>query len=146
MLVLVIGTYTIFIALWKSLWGVTQRMFDVAVLYLLGPLAISTIAMRGDSSDKDGNVVQPFMCESTTVLRYPAALDEDGYSYLYARSDYLKYQIAGLYGIMDAYTGKPITLAIYEDVRMVSSMLFEVRPANSYGVLIIDAYGDIIKE
>ena len=107
------------------------------------------VLMKGGrmwQEDKDGNVVQPFMCESTTVLRYPAGLDEDGYSYLYARSDYLKYQIAGKYGIMDAYTGRPLTLAIYEDVRMVSSMLFEVRPANSYGVLIIDAYGDIIKE
>ena len=107
------------------------------------------ILMKGGRmwhEDYEGNIVQPFMCESTTALRYPVGLDEDGYSYIYTLSNYLKYQIAGKYGIMDAYTGRPLTLAIYDDVRMVSSSLFEVRPANSYGVYIIDAYGEIVAE
>lgn len=50
-LVLVIGVYTMTAALWKALWGATQRTIDIAMLYLIAPPIISTIALRGDSVD-----------------------------------------------------------------------------------------------
>lgn len=55
-IVLIIGTICMISALWKALWGITDRMFKVTVLYLIGPAAISTIALSGDSKDKEGNV------------------------------------------------------------------------------------------
>lgn len=56
--VLIIGVVTILTALWKALWGVTGRMFDVTVLALLGPAVITTINLRTDSKDKPGNIVE----------------------------------------------------------------------------------------
>jgi len=71
-IVLLIGTFTLFSAIWKALWGVTQRMFDVAILYLLGPVAISTVAMRSDASN-DGKIVES---DSDAYSKWKATLIE----------------------------------------------------------------------
>jgi len=55
-IVLLIGTTTMLTALWKCLWGATGRIFDVTVLFLIGPAVISTISLRTDGKDKDGNL------------------------------------------------------------------------------------------
>lgn len=53
MLVLVIGVFLVTAALWKALWGITQRTIDLAMLYLISPPIISTMALRQDSYDED---------------------------------------------------------------------------------------------
>ncbi len=65
MLVLFIGTFSVFIALWKALWGVTARMFDLAVYFMIGPVAISTLSFSHeeyiDKKKKDKGVTEsPF--------------------------------------------------------------------------------------
>lgn len=54
--VLIIGVVTTLMALWKSLWGVVSRMYDVTILFLIGPTVISTINLRSDKRDKDNNI------------------------------------------------------------------------------------------
>lgn len=45
---LLIGSFCLISALMKALWGATGRVFDVTLDFLLGPLAISTIALKTD--------------------------------------------------------------------------------------------------
>lgn len=58
--VLIIGTVSIIMALWKALWAVTQRMYDVTLYFLMGPAVISTLNLRtdkvsGDSFEESGD-------------------------------------------------------------------------------------------
>ena len=94
--------------------------------------------------DYEGDVVQPFMYESSEMLSYPANQEDDGYAL--SLSDYSKYQIAGKYGIMNRITGKPVTLAIYKYVEMISPNLFEVSPADNYGFYLVDTNGHVVKQ
>lgn len=94
--------------------------------------------------DYEGNIVHPFMHEWSDILRYPAEADDD-YSTEYRMSDYSKYQISQRYGILNRHTGKPLTPAIYESIDMISPTIFEVRPANNYGLLLIDINGNAVK-
>ena len=55
-IVLIIATASIVVALWKAVWGVTQRMFDITIYFLLGPAVISVIPLRQDKLDKKKNV------------------------------------------------------------------------------------------
>ena len=66
--------------------------------------------------------------------------------YIYALSDFAKYCIAGKYGIMNRITGEPITPAIYDEVNMISAELFEVTPADNYGIHLVDSNGNVIKQ
>ncbi|MBR2908957.1 MAG: hypothetical protein IKC11_01250 [Clostridia bacterium] len=54
--VLIIAVASIVMALWKAVWGVTQRMFDITIYFLLGPAVISVIPLRQDKLDKKKNV------------------------------------------------------------------------------------------
>ena len=54
--VLIIAVASIVTALWKAVWGVTQRMFDITIYFLLGPAVISVIPLRQDKLDKKKNV------------------------------------------------------------------------------------------
>ncbi len=94
--------------------------------------------------DYEGNVVQPFMYESSDILSYPVNHDSDEYGYVNNLSDYSKYKIAGRYGIMNRITGKPVTPAIYDSVEMISHKLFEVMPSDNYGVYVVDDKGNIV--
>lgn len=55
-IILIMGTVMILMALFKAMWGVVGRLYDITLLFLLGPAVISTISLRSDSKDKDGNV------------------------------------------------------------------------------------------
>lgn len=94
--------------------------------------------------DANGNVVVPFMYESIENLNYAYDVDEEG-DYLYIMSHYSMYLVAQQYGILDRNTGEPITLAIYDYVKMISPNVFQVTPSDSYGRYLIDTDGNIIE-
>ena len=39
----------------KAVYGCVGRIIDIAILFILGPLAISTVSIKSDKKDKDGN-------------------------------------------------------------------------------------------
>ena len=51
--ILLIGVVTMFLAIFRALFGAIGRVFDVALDFLIGPLAISTIVLKTDDPDKD---------------------------------------------------------------------------------------------
>lgn len=95
--------------------------------------------------DYEGNVVQSFMFEASEMLSYPTVQERDNGGYVYNLSDFSKYCISGKYGIMNRITGKPITLAIYDNINMISSNIFEVSLADNYGDCLIDTNGNVVK-
>ena len=96
--------------------------------------------------DFKGNIVQSFMFESSEILYYPIDLNREECGYIYVLSDFAKYCISGKYGIMNRITGEPITLAIYENVEMISAELFEVIPADNYGRYLVDNNGRVVQK
>ena len=44
--------------IFKALWGVISRLLEIVVLTIVGPLAISSVALKGDSKDSSGNWVE----------------------------------------------------------------------------------------
>lgn len=54
LVLLCIGTFCMFLALMKALFGAIGRVFDVTLDFLLGPFAISTIALKSDDKSKKG--------------------------------------------------------------------------------------------
>ncbi len=52
-LILLIGVVALTNALFKALWGIIGRMFDITVLFVLGPAVISTITLSSATRDKD---------------------------------------------------------------------------------------------
>ncbi len=106
------------------------------------------ILMKGGrmwQEDFDGRVLQAFMYESLDELSYPIGLDNEGYNFVYKLSDYSKYRVACKYGILNRVTGEVVTLAIYDDIRMLSSNLFEVDLSDNYGQQLVDINGNIVK-
>ncbi len=95
--------------------------------------------------DSDGNTVQPFMFDGTYYLNYPIGYNECG-DIQYAFADYLKYEVMNRYGIMNRITGKPITLALYSDINMLSKDLFEVQDPESYDWYLVDTQGNVISK
>ena len=95
--------------------------------------------------DFDGNVVQPFMFDGTYYLNYPIGYNECG-DIQYAFADYAKYKVMNRYGIMNRITGKPITLALYSDINMLSKDLFEVQDPESYDWYLVDTQGNVISK
>ena len=63
---------------------------------------------------------------------------------IYNSSDYAKYEILGLYGILNTITGKPITPAKYYDVSILSKNIFEVQDKESGNWYLLDKNGNII--
>ena len=64
----------------------------------------------------------------------------------YAFADYAKYEIMNCYGIMNRITGKPITLALYSDINMISKNLFEVQDPESYDWYLVDTQGNVVSK
>ena len=95
--------------------------------------------------DFDGNIVQPFMFDGTYYLNYPIGYNECG-DIQYAFADYAKYEIMNRCGIMNRITGKPITLALYSDINMLSKDLFEVQDPESFDWYLVDTQGNLVSK
>lgn len=54
MIAFLIALFCIAGAVWKALWGLIKRSFEVTLYFLLGPIAISTIAYKTDSKEEKG--------------------------------------------------------------------------------------------
>lgn len=93
--------------------------------------------------DMEGNVLNPFLYDSSQWLSYPIGYDAEG-EIENAFSMYAKYEICGAYGILNRITGKPLTLAVYESVYMLSEGVFEVRDEDAYESYLVNAYGNKI--
>lgn len=90
-----------------------------------------------------GNIIQPFMYDGTYYLNYPVGYNENG-DIQYAFADYLKYEVAGSYGIINRITGEAITAAIYSDINMLSQEIFEVQDSESHDWYLIDTEGNVV--
>ncbi len=95
--------------------------------------------------DFEGNTVQPFMFDGTYYLNYPIDYNESG-NIQYVFADYAKYEVMNRYGIMNRITGKPITLALYSDINMLSKDLFEVQDPESCDWYLVDINGNVISK
>ena len=95
--------------------------------------------------DFEGNTVQPFMFDNTYYLNYPISYNECG-DIQYVFADYAKYEVMNRYGIMNRITGKPITLAIYSDINMLSKDLVEVQDPESYDWYLVDTNGNVVSK
>ena len=93
--------------------------------------------------DLSGNIIQPFMYDGTYYLNYPVGYSENG-DIQYAFADYLKYEVAGSYGIINRITGEAITPAIYSDINMLSQEIFEVQDSESCDWYLIDTEGNVV--
>jgi hypothetical protein len=93
--------------------------------------------------DLNGNVIVPFMYDFSDYLEYP----EDIYcteEACYVLSEFSEYYIGNKVGIMNRVTGMPITDAIYDEVKMISSCVFEVTLSNSFDRTVLDLEGNVI--
>lgn len=86
------------------------------------------ISDRGITLAKDGR----------QWLSYPIGYDAEGE----IQNAFSEYEICGACGILNRITGKPLTLAIYESVCMLSENVFEVRDADTFESYLIDACGN----
>lgn len=87
----------------------------------------------------EGEIVHPFVFDSSCWLEYPISLDEDDCNNV--MSDYAEYWVAGGVGIMNIRTGKPITPAIYSAINMLSKDIFEAQMPDSYSWTLLDSQG-----
>ena len=92
--------------------------------------------------DYSGNVVISFLYDDIIPLGYPTTMSgtdvdvEDYYHTEYIVSNYAKYRIGYNYGILNSKTGKIITPAIYNDIKMISDRLFSVNEGAGISYLI----------
>lgn len=93
--------------------------------------------------DFSGKVTKPFMYEMSEEILFVSGYTEDEYP-IYTNSDYVKYSILGLYGILNSITGKPITPAKYSEVNILSKNIFEVLDKESGNWYLLDKNGNII--
>lgn len=108
--------------------GVVDSSFNIIIPVQYDYVGISD---RGITLAKDGR----------QWLSYPIGYDAEG-EIQNAFSEYAKYEICGACGILNRITGKPLTLAIYESVCMLSENVFEVRDADTFESYLIDACGN----
>lgn len=95
--------------------------------------------------DFAGNTVQPVLFDGTYYLNYPNGYNECG-EIAYTFANYLKYEVMNRYGIMNRITGEIITPAIYSDINMLSSELFEVQDSDNYAWHLLDTNGNVVRE
>lgn len=95
--------------------------------------------------DFSGKVINPFMYEMSEEILFVSGYTEDEYP-IYTNSDYAKYEILGLYGILNTITGKPITPAKYSEVNILSKNIFEVLDKESGNWFLLDKNGNIINK
>lgn len=95
--------------------------------------------------DFSGKVINPFMYEYRESILFVSDYTEDEYP-TYTNSDYVKYSVLGLYGILNSITGKPITPAKYSEVNILSKNIFEVLDKESENWFLLDKNGNIINK
>ncbi len=101
---------------------------------------VLTKAGRRWQVDFNGKTVQPFMFDGMDYLSYPTRCDDCG-DLIWGLSDYATYGLSNRYGIINRLTGRPLTLAIYSDVEMLSKELFKVQEYDSYEWYLLDLDG-----
>lgn len=94
-------------------------------------------------TDFEGNIVNPYMFDGTYYLKYPVGYNEAG-EMEFRLAEYMKYTINDCCGLMNRITGEIITPAIYSEINMLSSELFEVIDYDNYHWYFIDSMGRII--
>lgn len=118
---------------------------EYGYIYILSDGFILTKGGKKWQVDFNGNVVIPFMYDSVDeLLCYPVAYGSDDIEYQHKLSDYATYEVMNRYGIMNRITGKPLTYAIYSNVKMFSKDLFEVQQSDSYDWHLLDTNGNIV--
>lgn len=122
-----------------------EAVYDYAGVYTSEGNFVLMRDNRMWQEDNDGKVVVPFMYESSTLLCYPTEVEDGDWYYYNGISDYMKYRVNGKYGILNRHTGKPLTPAIYDDIRMLSPTLFEVSPADCYGYNLLNTRGQMVR-
>ena len=103
----------------------------------------------------DGTIIQPFVFDGINDLYYTKSIDpivmsdEDGCSSLRTEatilSDYLRYWIDGSCGVIRRSTGEVILPALYDDICMPSSTLFEAELLNVDGSILFDINGQRVE-
>ena len=103
----------------------------------------------------DGTIIQPFVFDGINDLYYTKNIspivmsDEDGCSSLRTEatilSDYLSYWIDGSCGVIRRSTGEVILPALYDDICMPSSTLFEAELLNVDGSILFDINGQRVE-
>jgi hypothetical protein len=93
--------------------------------------------------DFSGKVINPFMYEMSEEILFVSGYTEDEYP-IHTNSDYVKYSVLGLYGILNSITGKPLTPAKYSEVNILSKNIFEVLDKESENWFLLDKNGNII--
>ena len=103
----------------------------------------------------DGTIIQPFVFDGINDLYYTKNIspivmsDEDGCSSLRTEatilSDYLRYWIDGSCGVIRRSTGEVILPALYDDICMPSSTLFEAELLNVDGSILFDINGQRVE-
>lgn len=103
----------------------------------------------------DGSIIQPFVFDSTSDLYYTKGVnpvvqsDGAGSSSLHTEvtilSDYLRYWIDGSCGVIHRTTGEVIIPALYDDIDMPSSTLFEAELLDVDGSILFDVSGQRIE-
>ncbi len=105
---------------------------------------VLTKAGRRWQVDFNGKTVHPFMFDEMDYLSYPVEYDDSG-DLTWGLSDYATYGLSNRYGIINRLTGRPLTLAIYSEIEMLSMSLFKVREYDSYEWHLLDTDGNIVK-
>lgn len=138
-------------------------------LNLIFPLVYDRIELADNESDGllltrdgikqqvayDGTIIQSFVFDGINDLYYtksinPVALpDGDGSSSLQTEvtvlSDYLRYRVGRHFGVMHRETGEVILPALYDDINMPSSTLFEAELPDVYGSILFDLSGQRVE-
>lgn len=93
--------------------------------------------------DAHGNVLIDFMYEYLNELSYPESLDENN-DIDFHMSDYAAYRVNYRWGLLNLKTGKPLTPAIYGDIKMVSKYLFSAECSITLHETLLDLDGNMV--
>lgn len=102
--------------------------------------------------DYDGTVLDPFVIDDVERISYVSGLTKPIYDYdnecydqeetMEFEPDIMAYEVNSRFGLMDAHTGRIITLAKYSSIVMVSKELFRADLGNAYSEsVLIDRHG-----
>lgn len=96
-------------------------------------------------ADYDGTVLCPFLCDGTDYMSYPGEYNEEG-TRVDIMSPYMTYTLYPYYGVIRKDNGKVIVPAIYSNIRMLSSTMFEAQLAKDDEWVLIDVSGKVLGE
>ncbi len=103
--------------------------------------------------DFDGTVLEPFVIDGYERLRYVTGLTEASSEYsqdeIYEfEQELMAYRVNSSYGLMNAHTGKIITLAKYGDIYMISKELLsaDLNDSNNECILLDRKGNEILSE